>query len=1004
MPENPTTSLQPTSLSGEAAEALMDLGFHPEESPVRSRDEKPGDRVGRYRLIELLGEGGFGAVWSAEQTEPIHREIALKLIKRGMDSREIIARFAAESQALAMMDHPNIAAVLDAASCPDGLPYFAMELVKGPPLTTYCDSRSLSVEERVELFIPVCQAVQHAHQKAILHRDLKPSNILVAEVDGKPVPKVIDFGIAKALGTPNEAAFQGSLLQTRAGAVVGTLQYMSPEQAGSVADVDTRSDIYSLGVILYELLTGSTPVMEGAPYDETLKKIRTEEAAKPSTRVSGDTAARLGIEPDRLRRTLRGDLDWIVLKALEKDRRRRYETANALATDLRRYLDQLPVTAVAPTWSYQFSKFARRNRVAFAAASIVFLTLVAATAVSLWQANAAKKSEAKAEKNRIDAEENARKARQAVETYLSRVTDHPRLMEDSFRSLRRELLESAVPFYESFAKSATDNPQVRAEQAWALGRLGVIYRDTGESDKGIAALRRATETEVKLVAEHPENQEYRRSLGLRYHNLSVMLREKGDHAASLENHKHSIDVARSLARDFPDNDTYRKDLSIMLVNLGQTLAKDGKIDEGAIPLQEAIQVRETIAAAHPDDASAVNDVASAQTDLGWMYFQSGRPDDGEKWFRQGMAIQEKLISGPKSFEQAKRGLASACHNLGFHLRSIGRVEEGLALHVRSIELNAALAAEHPHDPDCRHALALGYHMTGETLLGLGHREEAEADFKKAFEGHRALVEEFPDNPDHLFYTAFAGERLAKLRHEAKDLPGAVEMYRLCADLCRKGMMARPDNTTYRDNLGNNLNDLAALYLETGDGNGAIDSALQLVRYFPNSWNDHDIAAGVLARAIPLVEEGKHAEITSKAVALLLHSLELGSTRFAQFPNDERFTNLRQDPGFIGLKEAAPDPAGHSPSKFSYHYKYDDPGTRVWQREGDQWTESQPSGKVNRFTISGRVRVNGISGTELRSVDREIWIFVPDLGTPAPQVVMLRTGARWGRFAEISEME
>ena len=247
MPDEPVTSRETKPLSGEAAAALMDLGFYPEEIG-RSRDEQPDDRVGRYRLIELLGEGGFGAVWSAEQTEPIHREIALKLIKRGMDSREIIARFGAESQALAMMDHPNIAAVLDAGSCPDGLPYFAMELVKGAPLTTYCDSRSLSVEERTELFIPVCQAVQHAHQKAILHRDLKPSNILVAEVDGKPVPKVIDFGIAKALGTPNEVLFQASILQTRAGAVVGTLPYMSPEQAGSVPDVDTRSDIYSLGV------------------------------------------------------------------------------------------------------------------------------------------------------------------------------------------------------------------------------------------------------------------------------------------------------------------------------------------------------------------------------------------------------------------------------------------------------------------------------------------------------------------------------------------------------------------------------------------------------------------------------------------------------------------------------------------------------------------------------------------------------------------------------------
>ncbi len=379
--------------------------------------EKPGDFIGRYKLLEKIGEGGFGAVWRAEQSEPIRREVALKVIKAGMDSAVIIARFGAERQALARMDHPNIAAVIDAGTAEGGRPFFAMELVKGVPITEYADTHKLTIRQRLELFIPVCQAVQHAHQKAILHRDLKPSNILVMEVDGKPVPKVIDFGIAKALGTSGTDGIaeeiEASLHLTQTGAFIGTPRYMSPEQAGASADMDTRSDIYTLGVILYELLTGDTPLpreaLRQAALHEVLRMIRESDPARPSSRVgiAGESTRATSIaratEPSRLNRTLRGDLDWITLKALEKERERRYESAAALAQDIERHLRSEPVEASPPSAIYRFRKLVRRNRLAFAAGAAIVLSLVAGIAVSTWQWREASRQRAVATRERGEA-------------------------------------------------------------------------------------------------------------------------------------------------------------------------------------------------------------------------------------------------------------------------------------------------------------------------------------------------------------------------------------------------------------------------------------------------------------------------------------------------------------------------------------------------------------------------------------------------------------------------
>jgi serine/threonine protein kinase len=385
--------------------------------------EESGTTIGPYKLLQQIGEGGMGVVYMAEQEKPVRRRVALKIIKPGMDSRQVIARFEAERQALALMDHHNIARVFDAGTTESARPYFVMELVHGVPITKYCDDNHLTPRERLELFVPVCQAVQHAHQKGIIHRDLKPSNVLVALYDGKPVPKVIDFGVAKATGQQ----LSEQSVHTGFGAVVGTLEYMSPEQAGfNQFDVDTRSDIYSLGVLLYELLTGSPPFSRTAIEEvgvlELLRMIREQEPPKPSTKLSTveglpALAANRGIEPKRLTALVRGELDWIVMKCLEKDRTRRYETANDLARDLLRYLADEPVLAGPPHTSYRLRKFLRRNRGSVAAAALVLLTLLAGTVGTSWGLVQARQQRQQAVEQKDRAEQEAAIA-QAVSALL----------------------------------------------------------------------------------------------------------------------------------------------------------------------------------------------------------------------------------------------------------------------------------------------------------------------------------------------------------------------------------------------------------------------------------------------------------------------------------------------------------------------------------------------------------------------------------------------------------
>jgi eukaryotic-like serine/threonine-protein kinase len=509
--------------------------------------------AGKYKLIEEIGAGGMGSVFLAQQTQPVKRAVAVKVIKTGMDSKAVLARFEAERQALAMMDHPNIARVLDAGTTESGRPFFVMELVKGTPITRYCDEHKLTPRQRLELFVPVCQAIQHAHQKGIIHRDIKPSNVLVALYDDRPVPKVIDFGVAKAAGQ----SLTDQTLMTGFGALVGTPEYMSPEQASlNNLDIDTRSDVYSLGVLLYELLTGTTTVdrkgLGQAALLEVLRVVREVEAPRPSAKLStldtlASVAANRGTEPARLSRLMKGELDWLVLKALEKDRARRYETANGLARDIQRYLANEVVEAWPPSVGYRVSNFVRRHRGQVIAAGLVLLALVAGvigTALGLVRANraaeaervakddaleqkrlaeqaAAQERQAKweAEAKRQEAERNLAFARKGNEILGSVFAGlDPTAIAESGRPLQDVLRQNLSKAVKELEGSALGEP---LEVAAMQNTLGLSLLGLGEPSLAFEVFQKALATRTaKLGPDHPDTL-------ISMHNLAMAYQASG---------------------------------------------------------------------------------------------------------------------------------------------------------------------------------------------------------------------------------------------------------------------------------------------------------------------------------------------------------------------------------------------------------------------------------------------------------------------------------------------
>jgi serine/threonine protein kinase/tetratricopeptide (TPR) repeat protein len=928
--------------------------------------ERPGAVIGSYKLMEQIGEGGMGLVFVAEQQHPVRRKVALKVIKPGMDTRQVVARFEAERQALALMDHANIARVLDGGETGSGRPYFVMELVRGVPVTQYCDENRLSPRERLELFVDVCQAVQHAHHKGIIHRDIKPSNVLVSSHDDKPVVKVIDFGVAKAVGQQ----LTDKTVYTHFAQLIGTPLYMSPEQAGeSGLDVDTRTDIYSLGVLLYELLTGTTPFdkkrFKEAGYDEMRRIIREEEPPKPSTRIStlGQAATTLSTQrkcdPRRLSQLFRGELDWIVMRALEKDRNRRYETSSAFAADVQRYLHDEPVLACPPSVSYRLRKFGRRHKGKISTAVAMLLLLVVGTAVSTWQAVRATRAEhvtkdalaqvtAEQAKTQtaLEAETAAKtRTREALDLLTDNVVEKMFAKQPELDEAEKAFLRKVLGFYEAFTKEAGETAEARFLRAKGFFVVARMHALLGDRDQGVAGYRQAAQLLEQLTKEHPDVPEYAEKLGRTHDRLGRLLAELGNPEDADRSFRAALNIKRKLAKNFPKELSYRRSLAGAYLNLGyflrmqknyveakeacqQALDWHGKVltesdraeDRQALErsrtnlagllreqhqyakaeqlYRQALAVMQKHQAKFPTVLQLRRELADCYHGLAIALAEQRKNDEeAEADFRQALDIREKLMKDYPSLAQYRRELGNIANDLGVFLYRLKKYADAEKALGQAVELKEELAAK----PDAvlldRLDFAKSYDCLGDVRSAAGRPEDAESAWNAALPVWEKLAADSSKDP-HI-HKSLAGilVKLAILHHQRKDFAAALPLLERAQLRLKVALKVAPDNPTSRLYYRNRLRLEADNCLGRADHVRLAATANELARFAYDAANDAYDAAGLFCACAAMAEKDNHPDEVEHYAKRVLALLRLAVAR--GFKDVDR---MKKDSRFGPLRE------------------------------------------------------------------------------------------------------
>jgi serine/threonine protein kinase/tetratricopeptide (TPR) repeat protein len=770
--------------------------------------------AGKYKMIREIGKGGMGVVYLAEQVQP-KRLVAVKLIKPGMDSQEVLARFDAERQALAVMDHPNIARVLDAGVAASGRPYFVMEYVKGEPITDFCDAKKLTPNERLTLVQKVCHAIQHAHQKAIIHRDVKPSNILVELMDGRPEPKVIDFGLAKALG----GKLTDKTLVTETGRTVGTLLYSSPEQAaGRTHEVDTRTDIYSLGAVLYELLAGTPPFSMDQLQkvgDEAIKRTIMEATpARPSTKLSSSRAlptiaAGRRIDPAKLPKFVRGDLDRIVMKSLEKEPKDRYGTANDLADDLARFLAGEPVKA-RPVHGWERAwKWAKRRPVQSGLAAGLVLAIAAGTIASwLFAAKAEREAaNALAERDRANRErdvanEQKRRTREALDSMISDQMIERLATQKVLTEAQHQFLRHAIAYYQDFAAAEGTDEAGRAMEASAYFRVGSLLQRLGQNREAEPPLRAAKGLYERLAADYPAVPAHRRELARCLGALAVLLVEHGQLVEAEAAYQSARALQERLVAEEPSDREHRSDLALVLDHLGVLLNRTGRNLESESAHRAALAIREKLAADFPAEAGYRESLAGGHTNLGKLLYDQNRCAESETSYRAAATIYEKLASDFPTVPEYREDIARTQNGIGILLVETQRYAAAEPAFRAALSVQQQLVADYPGVPLYRRDLARTHNGLGVLYKRQGKFADAQSAYRAAASVQEKLVTDYPTDIEYAIDLASGYGNVGSALSDAGDHAGALAWHTKAVERMTPIVTRDPRLVSARETLRN----------------------------------------------------------------------------------------------------------------------------------------------------------------------------------------------------------